>query len=80
MTNKLKSIIITEVVKSKAGKVLASRQYNHTINFNHREIERETVEVITSPKRSVVVSRQRARFKTNKNKVIGINLLTGEIF
>ena len=79
MTEKLKSIILEEVVKTKKGIILGSRQYNHTININHQEIERETAEIIASQSKSIVINRYRRCFKPN-SKVIEINLLTGEIF
>lgn len=79
MIDKVKSIVLAEIVKNKKGEVLASRQYNHTINFNHREIECETAEVIQSKNKSVVVDHSCRRFKSPRSKVVRINLLTGTI-
>lgn len=79
MTEKLKSIILEEVAKTKKGIILASRQYHHTISFNHRQIECETEEVIQAKNKSAVIGRSCRRFKSPKGKVVRINLLTGEV-
>lgn len=78
MTEKLKSIILAEVAKTKKGVIVATHEYCHTISLNHRQIECNTAEIIKSKNASVVVNQAQRRFKSPKSKVVGINLLTGE--
>ena len=79
MTEKLKSIILVEVAKTKKGVIEATREYCHTIHFNHQQVECNTAEIIKSKKASVVVSQARRCFKSPKGEVVRVNLLTGEI-
>ncbi len=79
MTEKLKSIILAEVAKTKKGAIVATREYCHTIQLNHRRIECKTAEIIKSQNASVIVNQVQRCFKSPKGKVVRINLLTGEI-
>ncbi len=78
MNKNLTSIVIGKSLKDKKGKTVLEKIIVHEIKFINGIIKSNSKLILKGKGQSVIIEKKSRKSKSIRNKVQGINLLTGE--